>query len=93
MLAQQKHFAVLKSKYRIIDPGNELPLEPFYTIMQKLERQERLDPLLVVRLIEERLLSREGEIAIAYHRLEALFYEQEFKRTGSKWNLPNASSH
>ena len=93
VLAQQKHFAVLKSKYRILDPGNELPLEPLYTIMQKLERQERLDPLLVVRLIEERLLSREGEIAIAYHRLEALFYEQEFQHTGSKWNLPNASSH
>lgn len=93
VLAQQKHFAVLKSKYRILDTGNELPLEPLYTIMQKLEREERLDPLLVVRLIEERLLSREGEIAIAYHRLEAIFYEQEFKRTGSKWNLPNASSH
>jgi hypothetical protein len=93
VLAQQKHFAVLKSKYRILDPGDELPLEPFYTIMQKLEREERLDPLLVVRLIEEGLLSRDGKIAIAYHRLEALFYEQEFKRTGSKWNLPNASSH
>ncbi len=93
VLAQQKHFAVLKSKYRILDPGNELPLEPLYTIMQKLEREERLDPLLVVRLIEERRLSREGEIVIAYHRLEAIFYEQEFKRTGSKWNLPNASSH
>jgi len=93
VLAQKKHFAVLKSKYRILDPGDKLPLEPFYTIMQKLEREERLNPLLVVRLIEEGLLSRDGRIAIAYHRLEALFYEQEFLRTGSKWNLPNASSH
>jgi hypothetical protein len=43
-LAQQKHFAALKVKYRIVDPRNELPLDPFYTIMQKLEREERLDP-------------------------------------------------
>ncbi|WP_199301078.1 hypothetical protein [Trichocoleus sp. FACHB-90] len=91
--AQQQHFAALKIKYRILDPRNELPLDPFYTIMQKLEREERLDPIMIVRLIEEELLSRHGKIAKAHSRLEALFYEQEFKRTGNKWNLPNASSH
>ncbi|MBD2005032.1 MULTISPECIES: hypothetical protein [Cyanophyceae] len=93
IFAQQQHFAALKVKYRILDPRNGLPLEPFYTIMQKLEREERLDPIMIVQLIEEELLSRHGKIAKAHYRLEALFNEQEFKRTGNKWNLPNASSH
>ncbi|GET38205.1 tetratricopeptide repeat protein [Microseira wollei] len=34
-----------------------------------------------------------GKIFIAYHKIEATFYEQEYNRTGNKWNLPNASSH
>ncbi|MGK7903120.1 MAG: hypothetical protein AB4352_17265 [Hormoscilla sp.] len=34
-----------------------------------------------------------GKIWIAYHKIEATFYEQEYDRTGNKWNLPNASSH
>jgi len=91
--AQKKHFSLLKIKYRILDPRNELPLDPFYTIMQQLEREERLDPVLVVQLIEKELLSPEGRIALAFHRLEAVFFEQEYERTGNKWNLPNASSH
>ena len=33
------------------------------------------------------------KIRIAYHKIEATFYEQEYDRTGNKWNLPNASSH
>ena len=34
-----------------------------------------------------------GKILTAYHKIEATFYEQEYKRTGNQWNLPNASSH
>ncbi|MBG1264205.1 hypothetical protein [Nostoc commune] len=34
-----------------------------------------------------------GKILIAYHTIEANFYEQEFQRTENKWNLANASSH
>ena len=90
-LAQQKHFAVLKRKYRLIDP--KLPMEPFYAIMVKLEKKERLDPLLVIQLIEKDLLYREGKIALAHYRLEAEFYEQELQSTGNKWNIPNASSY
>jgi hypothetical protein len=92
-LAQKKQFVALKKKYVLLDPGNQLPFEPFYTIMTKLERKERLDPLLVVQLIEQGLLSREGKIAIAHYSLEADFYEQEFKRTGHKWHIPTASSY
>jgi hypothetical protein len=34
-----------------------------------------------------------GKIWTAYHKNEATFYEEEYKHTGNKWNLPNASSH
>lgn len=34
-----------------------------------------------------------GLICTKYHTIEADFYQQEFKRTGNKWNLVNASSH
>jgi hypothetical protein len=90
-LAQQKHFATLKRKYGLID--SSLSLDPFYAIMVKLEKKERLDPKLVLQLMEEELLSRSGKIALSYYRLEAEFYEQEFHRTGNKWDIPTASSY
>ncbi|MCC5650869.1 hypothetical protein LC609_13715 [Nostoc sp. XA013] len=91
VLAQQKHFVILKRKYRLIDPS--LLLEPFYAIMVKLEKKERLDPKLVLQLMEEELLSPGGKIALAYYTLEAEFYEQEFQHTGQKWHIPTASSY
>lgn len=91
ILAQQKHFAILKRKYRLIYLS--LALEPFYAIMVKLEKKERLDPKLVLQLMEEELLSPDGKIALAYYRLEAEFYEQEFHRTGNKWDIPTVSSY
>ncbi|ABA20212.1 conserved hypothetical protein [Trichormus variabilis ATCC 29413] len=90
-LAQQQHFAELKRTYGLVDPL--LPIEPFYTIMLKLEKGERLDPLLVIKLQEEEKLSRHGKIAIAHYKLEAEFYEQELQRTGNKWHIPTASSY
>jgi len=90
-ITQKLHFKSLKNKYQIIDP--RLPINPFYEIMIKLEREERLDPKQVVQLIEENQLSRSGKIAIAHYRLEAIFYEKEYKRTGNRWNLPSASSN
>ena len=90
-IARKIHFQTLKRKYKIIDPN--LPINPFYGIMVKLEREERLDPKQVVQLIEEHRLYRHGKIAIAYYRLEAIFYEKEYQRTGNKWNLPSASSN
>ena len=90
-LARQKHFVALKRKYGLIDPS--FSLEPLYTIIVKLEKKERLDPKLVVQLIEEGLLSRDGKIALAYYKLEADFYEQEFHHTGHKWHIPTASSY
>ncbi|MBD2388415.1 hypothetical protein H6G32_23925 [Cylindrospermum sp. FACHB-282] len=93
IFARRKHFAILKKKYSLIDYGNSLPLEILYTIMIKLENKERLEPLLIVQLIEKDMLSRNGKIAIAHYRLEAEFLEQEIKRTGHKWHIPTASSY
>lgn len=90
-LAQQQHFRVLKRKYGLVDPL--LPIEPFYTIMLKLEKGERLDPILVIPLIQEKMLSYDGKIALAHHKLEAEFYEKELQRTGNKWHIPTASSY
>ena len=89
-IAQQTYFKFLKSKYQVI---GQLPVNPFYEIMLKIEREERLDPKQVVQLIEEGRLSRHGKIAIAYYRLEAIFYGKEYQRTGNRWNLPSASSN
>ncbi len=90
--AEEKHFVGLKNKYRILDLRNKLPFDPFYTIMLKLEAGERLDTLLVVRLIEEGLLARHGKIAIAHYKLEAQFHSQEFHRTKDQYIIPTASS-
>ncbi|MFN9061721.1 MAG: hypothetical protein ACK5WL_17355, partial [Pseudanabaena sp.] len=89
-IAQQIHFKFLKSKYQII---GQLPVDTFYGIILKIEREERRDPKQVVQLIEEERLSRHGKIAIAYYRLEAIFYEKEYQRTGNRWNLPSASAN
>lgn len=89
-IARHIHFKALKTKYQIV---GQLAINPFYEIMLKLEREERLDPKQVIQLIEEGRLSRHGKIAIAYYRLEAIFYENEYQRTGNKWNLPSASSN
>jgi tetratricopeptide (TPR) repeat protein len=89
-IAQRIHFKFLKSKYQVI---GQLPVNPFYEIMLKIEREERLDPKQVVQLSEEGSLSRHGKIAIAYYRLEAIFYEKEYQRTGNRWNLPSASAN
>lgn len=45
--------------------------------MLKLEREECLDPKQVIQLITEGHLSPNSEIARAYSRLEAIFYEKE----------------
>jgi hypothetical protein len=89
---EQKHFAKLKAKYQFVDLRSEIPPETLYEIMLQLEEGKRLDRLMVAQLIVNQQLSSEGKIAKAHHTLEATFYEQEYKRTGNKWNLVSASS-
>ncbi len=89
-IAKDIHFKILKNKYRIV---GQLELNPFYEIMLKLEREERLAPKQVIQLIEEGHLSAYGKIAISHYRLEAIYYEKEYQRTGNRWHLPSASSN
>jgi hypothetical protein len=89
-IAKGFHFKSLKAKYQIV---GQLTVDPFYEIMIKLERRERLAPKQVIQLIEEGHLSRHGKIVTAHYGLEAIFYEKEYQRTGNKWNLPSASSN
>ncbi|MEH2260807.1 tetratricopeptide repeat protein [Nostoc sp.] len=113
-LAQQKHFAALKSKYDVLGYQDKSHTSLLYTILQKLELKERLEPTDVAWLQETKIEVLQptysyytwqkesqyqetklfsGKIWIAYHTIEANFYEQEFQRTDNKWNLANASSH
>ena len=89
-IAKEIHFKILKEKYQMI---GKLDRDPFYEIMIKLEQEERLDPKQFIQLIEEGRLSRHGKIATASYRLEAIFYEKEYQRTGNRWNLASASSN
>jgi len=95
-IAQEKYFATLKSKYDVSDYKDKSPSSSLYAILQKLEKGERLEPTDVAWLQENKTEWRQlfsGKIFITYHKIEATFYEQEYKRTGNQWNLPNASSH
>ncbi|NDJ20879.1 hypothetical protein GS682_04310 [Nostoc sp. B(2019)] len=112
--AQKKHFAALKSKYDVLGYQDKSHTSLLYTILQKLELKERLEPTDVAWLQEnktevsqatysyyrwqekpkyEGIKLFSGKILIAYHTIEANFYEQEFQLTDNKWNLANASSH
>lgn len=101
--AEKHNFAQLKSKYEVNNYRNSSPSSPLYPILQKLEKKERLEPTEVAWLNENKMDSDyfwkeggklfSGKIYTTYHQIEATFYEQEYKRTQNKWNLPNASSH
>jgi hypothetical protein len=89
----QKHFTSLRAKYNVSDYKEKSPSSNLYLILQKLDRQERLEATDVAWLTENELLYPNEKIAIEYHRIEAMFYEQEFHITKNQWNLPSASSH
>ncbi|MDB9456701.1 hypothetical protein [Dolichospermum circinale] len=90
-LVQKRLFSILKSKYTVSNYQDQSPNSPLYLILQKLEKDERIEPKDVGWLQENNLFY--GKIWTKYHIIEANFYQQEFKRTGNRWNLVNASSH
>ncbi|MFN6034281.1 MAG: hypothetical protein ACK48B_09615, partial [Dolichospermum sp.] len=90
-LVQKRLFSILKSKYAVSNYQDQSPNIPLYLILQKLEKDERIEPKDVGWLQENDLFY--GKIWTKYHIIEANFYQQEFKRTGNRWNLVNASSH
>jgi hypothetical protein len=91
ILVQERLFSILKSKYAVLDDKYKSPSSPLYSILQKLEQDERIEPQDVAWLQENELFY--DKIRTKYHIIEADFYQQELKRTGNQWNLVNASSH
>ncbi len=55
VLAQQKHFATLKSKYDVSDYQDQVVSGGLYPILQKLETGNRLEEIEVAWLIENKL--------------------------------------
>jgi hypothetical protein len=84
-------FIQLKLKFDISNNRDNSPNDPLYLILQKLESNERVEPIDVAWLQEKGLFF--GKIRVKYYSIEADFYQQEYKQTGNKWNLVNASSH
>lgn len=89
----QKQFTSLRAKYNVSDYKDKSTYSNLYLILQKLDRQERLEATDVAWLTENKLFYPNEKITIEYHRIEAIFYEQEFQRTKNQWNLPSASSN
>jgi len=89
----KEHFTSLMAKYNVSDYKDKSPSSNLYLILQKLDKQKRLEATDVAWLTENKLLYPNEKITIEYHKIEAIFYEQEFYRTKNGWNLPSASSH
>lgn len=66
---------------------------PLYSILSKLNANQRLSDQDVVWLQMEKLFHSDSLIFTTHYRLEALHAEAEFKRTKGLWNLVNASAH
>ncbi|MFM6197104.1 MAG: hypothetical protein ACKPEN_21770 [Planktothrix sp.] len=109
VFAKEKHFVNLKSKYDVSGYTDQGVSTGLYPILQKLDKGNRLEEIDVAWLIENKLFynsyysdytfyntynrNYSNKIFIAYHTIEATFYEQEYQKTGNQWKLPNASSH
>jgi len=85
-------FLWLKMDYEVEHRKDTLE-SPLYLILKKLEAGSRLNDDEVVWLESEKLLHPSSKIYIAYHTLEAQFYENEYKRTKDHWKLASASAH
>ncbi len=90
-LIQIKHFQKLKQKYEVYNFPDNSSESKLYLILQKLDKNQRLDAIEIVYLEERKLFY--GVIRKCYHTIEAQFYETEYKKTGNRWSIPNISSH
>ena len=86
-------FMALKAKYKVLDYSDQSAQSPLYSILQKLERGERLSDVNIVWLEGENLFKPINKIFTRHYELEAFFAEQEYQRTKNKWFLVNASSY
>ncbi|MEH2230920.1 MAG: hypothetical protein V7K71_15090 [Nostoc sp.] len=76
-LAQQKHFAALKSKYDVLHYQDKSHTSLLYTILQKLELKERLEATDVAWLQETKI--EEPQATYSYYR-----WQQEPQYQGNK---------
>jgi len=83
----------LKANYEVLDYPNQSAQSPLYHILQKLEQKERLNDDNIVWLEGEELFKPTKKIFTSHYELEAIFAEQEHRRTKNKWFLANASSY
>jgi hypothetical protein len=84
-------FLALKYEYQVADRKDN-PGEQLHCLLLKLKAEQRLTDDDVVWLEAEELLRPHTKLFTAHHRLLALHYEQEFKRTKGFWNIVNASA-
>jgi hypothetical protein len=83
----------LKQKYKIADDLTFSSKIKLFTVLKKLDKKQRLNATDIVYLEEKRLFYPNTKIYKTYHRIEAEFYEAEYKENKNLWNLPNISSH
>ncbi len=86
-------FMALKAKYKVLDYSDQSAQSTLYSILQKLERGERLSDVDIVWLQGENLFKPTNKIFTRHYELEAVFAELEYQRTKNKWFLVNASSY
>jgi hypothetical protein len=86
-------FMALKAKYGVLDYSDLSTQSPLYSILQKLEQDERLSDVNIVWLEGEKLFKPINKIFTRHYELEAVFAEHEYQRTKNKWFLVNASSY
>ncbi|GGA28171.1 hypothetical protein CYANOKiyG1_44390 [Okeania sp. KiyG1] len=87
----EKDWIRLQDKY--LATVGVLKFDPFYNILSKLDKGERLDKLMFTQLTTENLLTPGSKITTTYYQIEADFFEDEFKRTKDKWLIPKISSY
>ncbi|MBE9116306.1 hypothetical protein IQ249_10395 [Lusitaniella coriacea LEGE 07157] len=90
-LGETKYFKDLKRKYDVHYISDDSLKNPLYLILQKLENNRRLDAVEIAYCKDKNIFH--SKIYICYHKIEAQFYEDEYKKTYDKWNIPNISSH
>ncbi len=88
---EAQKFIPLKLKFDVLNYRDNSSSNSLYLILQRLDSGERIEPIDVAWLQGKNLFL--GKIRVKYYRIEADFYQQEYKQTGNKWNLVNASSN
>ncbi|MDZ8189892.1 MAG: hypothetical protein RMX96_34285 [Nostoc sp. ChiSLP02] len=82
ILAQQKHFTVLKSKYDVLGYQDKSHISLLYTILQKLELKQRLEPTDIAWLQENKI--EVPQPTFSYYRWSEESNYQEIKLFSGK---------